>query len=92
MQLWRNLQHSPPDSNETASEEVGTVQAELPGKTYEFIIDEKHRVRLGRVEEGRDGSFDHDNALTGDDLIEFVNRASFRICTASSGGPEQERA
>jgi hypothetical protein len=27
MQPWRNLQHSPPDSSQPASEEVGTVQS-----------------------------------------------------------------
>jgi DNA-binding response OmpR family regulator len=28
-QPWRNLQHSPPDSNQPASEEFGTVQLDL---------------------------------------------------------------
>ena len=29
MQLWRNLQHSQPDSSQPASEEVGTVHIEI---------------------------------------------------------------
>ncbi len=32
-QPWRNLPNSPPDSNETASEKVGTVQTRLVGDT-----------------------------------------------------------
>jgi hypothetical protein len=28
-QVWRNLPHSPPDSNETASEKAGAVQSDI---------------------------------------------------------------
>ena len=53
------------------------LKAQLQGKTYEFIIDEKHRWSVWAAPKKADGSFDHDNALTGDDLIEFVDRDLF---------------
>ena len=53
------------------------LKAELQGKPYEFIIDEKHRWSTWAAPKKADGSFDHDNALTGDDLIEFVDRDLF---------------
>jgi len=49
------------------------LKAELQGKKYEFIIDKKHRWSTWAAPKKADGSFDHDKALTGDDLIEFVN-------------------
>jgi type I restriction enzyme M protein len=49
------------------------LKAELEGKPYSFIIDEKHRWSAWAAPKRADGSFDHDTALTGDDLIEFVN-------------------
>ena len=53
------------------------LKAELQGKRYEFIIDEKHRWSAWAAPKKTDGSFDHDHALTGDDLIEFVDRDLF---------------
>lgn len=52
-------------------------KAELTGKTYEFIIEEKYRWSSWAAPKKADGSFDHDSALTGDDLIDFVNRKLF---------------
>lgn len=49
------------------------LKSELQGKTYEFIIDKKHRWSTWAAPKKTDGSFDHDKALTGDDLIAFVN-------------------
>ena len=48
-------------------------EAELRGQAYEFIIDEKHRWSRWAAPKKVDGSFDHDNALTGDDLIQYVS-------------------
>ncbi|MFE8069869.1 N-6 DNA methylase [Marinobacteraceae bacterium S3BR75-40.1] len=48
-------------------------EAELRGQSYRFIIDEKHRWSQWAAPKKADGSFDHDNALTGDDLIQYVN-------------------
>ena len=53
------------------------MEAELVGKAYEFIIDEAHRWSSWAAPKNADGSFDHDTALTGDDLIDYVNRELF---------------
>src|SRR5262245_48201022 len=58
-------------------EQERALRAELQGKRYEYIIDEPHRWSTWAAPKKPDGSFDHDNALTGDDLIEFVNRDLF---------------
>ena len=52
-------------------------KAELQGKRYEFIIDTKHQWSAWAAPKKADGSFDHDHALTGDDLIAFVNGELF---------------
>ncbi|MGH6811805.1 MAG: N-6 DNA methylase [Methylocella sp.] len=49
------------------------LQAELSGKSYEFIIAKPHRWSGWAAPKKQDGSFDHDKALTGDDLINYVN-------------------
>ncbi|WP_421842473.1 N-6 DNA methylase [Marinobacter algicola] len=48
-------------------------EAELRGQPYQFIIDEDHRWSKWAAPKTADGQFDHDNALTGDDLIQYVN-------------------
>jgi type I restriction enzyme M protein len=53
------------------------LEAELVGKSYDFIIDEPHRWSSWAAPKKDDGSFDHDTALTGDDLIDYVNRDLF---------------
>lgn len=54
-------------------EKERSQEAELRGQTYSFIINKKHRWSFWAAPEKTDGSFDHDAALTGDDLIQFVN-------------------
>jgi type I restriction enzyme M protein len=49
------------------------LAAELVGKPYAFIIDKPHRWSSWAAPKKADGSFDHDGALTGDDLIAYVN-------------------
>jgi type I restriction enzyme M protein len=49
------------------------MEAELIGRPYEYIIDELHRWSSWAAPKKADGSFDHDTAMTGDDLIEFVD-------------------
>ncbi|MGA7385579.1 MAG: N-6 DNA methylase [Methylocella sp.] len=49
------------------------LAAELSGKSYSFIVDEPHRWPGWAAPKKPDGSFDHDRALTGDDLIAYVN-------------------
>ncbi|MDZ7662515.1 N-6 DNA methylase [Thiohalophilus sp.] len=53
------------------------MEAELRGKSYDFIIDEDYRWSSWAAPKKADGSFDHDNALTGADLILFVNTELF---------------
>ncbi len=53
------------------------MEAELLGKTYEFIIDRKHQWSRWAAPRKKDGSFDHDKALTGDDLIKYVDEELF---------------
>ena len=53
------------------------MEAELVEKPYEFLLDEPHRWASWAAPKKDDGTFDHDSALTGDDLIEFVNKELF---------------
>jgi type I restriction enzyme M protein len=53
------------------------LKAELAGKPYEFIIDKAHRWSKWAAPKKADGSFDHDKALTGDDLVAYVNTKLF---------------
>ena len=50
-----------------------SMEAELTGKKYTYILDEKYRWSAWAAPKDEHGAFDHNNALTGDDLIEFVN-------------------
>jgi type I restriction enzyme M protein len=58
-------------------ERANEQKAELQGKKYEFIIDKPYRWSVWAAPKKRDGTFDHDKALTGDDLIDFVSRKLF---------------
>jgi type I restriction enzyme M protein len=53
------------------------MEAELVGKSYDFIIEEDYRWSRWAAPKKADGAFDHDKALTGDDLILFVNLKLF---------------
>ena len=53
------------------------MEAELVGKNYDFIIDDEHRWSRWAAPKKPDGSFDHDAALTGDDLIDYVDGELF---------------
>ena len=53
------------------------LEAELKAEVYEYIIDEAYRWSAWAAPKDADGNFDHNNALTGDDLIEFVNGKLF---------------
>ncbi|WP_339892466.1 N-6 DNA methylase [uncultured Alteromonas sp.] len=52
-------------------------EAELMEQEYSYIIDEAHRWSKWAAPKKTDGSFDHDNALTGDDLMEYVDGELF---------------
>ncbi|MBW6512404.1 MAG: DEAD/DEAH box helicase family protein [Desulfuromonadaceae bacterium] len=50
------------------------MKAELVGKSYGFIIDSQFQWSQWAAPKKANGDFDHDTALTGDDLINFVDR------------------
>ncbi len=52
-------------------------EAKLEGKRYDYIIDKAYRWETWAAPKARDGKIDHNKALTGDDLIRFVNRKLF---------------
>ncbi len=58
-------------------EQERAMNAELVGKAYEFIIDDAHRWSKWAAPKKADGSFDHDTALTGDDLIQYIDNELF---------------
>ncbi len=58
-------------------EQGRAMEAELVGKPYGFIIDPAHTWSKWAAPKKPDGSFDHDNALTGPDLIDYVNQQLF---------------
>ena len=52
-------------------------EAKLRGKCGKFLMEETYRWCNWAAPKKPDGSLDHDRALTGDDLIEFVNNELF---------------
>lgn len=52
-------------------------EAEMMMETYEYIIDEQYRWSEWAAPKDADGNFDHNNALTGDDLMDFVDGQLF---------------
>ena len=48
-------------------------EAQLKGQSYSFLIDEEYRWSSWATPKKSDGSIDHNRALTGPDLIDFVN-------------------
>ena len=52
-------------------------EAALKGKTYTSILDTPYRWESWAAPKGKDGTLDHNTALTGDDLRDFVNQTLF---------------
>ncbi|MDH4082773.1 MAG: type I restriction-modification system subunit M [Nitrospira sp.] len=52
-------------------------EAKLDGKRYSFILDKDYRWENWAAPKGKDGKLDHNKALTGSDLTEFVNLKLF---------------
>ena len=53
------------------------TEAELEGRKYAFIIDPAYRWSSWAAPKGEDGKLDHNQAMTGDDLREFVDGKLF---------------
>ncbi|MDC3214406.1 type I restriction-modification system subunit M [Pseudoalteromonas distincta] len=52
-------------------------EAELMAEEYQYIIEEKYRWSSWAAPKTANGEFDHDNALTGSDLMDFVDGELF---------------
>jgi type I restriction enzyme M protein len=58
-------------------EQDKAMEAEMDGKQYSFILDTPYRWESWAAPKDKDGKLDHNVALTGDDLHEFVDRKLF---------------
>ena len=52
-------------------------EAKLEGKRYSFILEKPYRWESWAAPKNKDGTLDHNTALTGDDLRDFVNQKLF---------------
>jgi len=60
-----------------ALEQEKSMEAELLGKPYEFILDEPYRWDSWAAPKTQGGQIDHNKAMVGDDLREFVDHKLF---------------
>ena len=60
-----------------ALEHDKATEAALDGRKYTPILDKPYRWESWAAPKGKDGKIDHNTALTGDDLIAFVNGKLF---------------
>jgi type I restriction enzyme M protein len=58
-------------------EQDKSTEAALEGKKYTHILDTPYRWGVWAAPKGKDGKLDHNKALTGDDLRDFVNLKLF---------------
>jgi type I restriction enzyme M protein len=58
-------------------EESRALEADLAGRTYTPILDAAHRWGRWAAPKDASGRLDHNRALTGPDLIDYVNRELF---------------
>src|SRR6266851_2255747 len=65
-------------------------EAVLAGKQYSYILEEPYRWERWAAPKSKDGALDYNNALTGDDLRDFVNQKLFPYLhgfTQKASGP-----
>jgi type I restriction enzyme M protein len=60
-----------------ALEREKAAEAKLEGARYSYIIDKAYRWDTWAAPKTKDGKVDHNVAMTGSDLIDFVNRKLF---------------
>src|SRR5882672_10057236 len=60
-----------------ALESDKATEAKLDGRKYSHILDKPYRWDVWAAPKGKDGKVDHNAALTGDDLVAFVNGKLF---------------
>lgn len=58
-------------------EQDRAMEAELNGKKYAYILDKQYRWESWAAPKDKEGKLDHNKALTGDDLRDFVNQKLF---------------
>ena len=58
-------------------EQDKAMEAELAGKKYSYILDKPYRWDTWAAPKDKEGNLDHNKALTGDDLRDFVNQKLF---------------
>src|SRR6476469_3230909 len=58
-------------------EQDKAMESELEGKKYTLILDEPYRWESWAAPKDKNGNLDHNKALTGDDLRDFVDRKLF---------------
>jgi type I restriction enzyme M protein len=71
-------------------EQDRAMEAELESKKYAFILDEPYRWDSWAAPKGKDGKLDHNKAVTGDDLRDFVDQRLFPYLhgfTQKASGP-----
>jgi type I restriction enzyme M protein len=71
-------------------EEDRAMEAQLDGKKYSYILSKEYRWESWAAPKGKDGKLDHNKALTGDDLRDFVNQKLFPYLhgfTQKANGP-----
>lgn len=72
-------------------ESARKLGAELSNTKYSPIIDGQYRWNKWAVPKSKDGKIDHNSALTGDDLKDFVNRELFPYLAkfkSTASGPD----
>ena len=60
-----------------ALEQDKAMQAELEGKAYSFLLDKKYRWESWAAPKTAGGKLDHNKAMTGSDLTDFVDKKLF---------------
>ena len=60
-----------------ALEEDRATEAQLNGKKYSFLLEKPYRWETWAAPKTKDGKIDHNKALVGDDLRDFVNNKLF---------------
>jgi type I restriction enzyme M protein len=71
-------------------EQDKSTEAALEGRKYTRILDGPYRWGTWAAPKGADGKLDHNKAMTGDDLRDFVNGKLFpylHAFTAKASGP-----
>tara|TARA_R110000787_G_scaffold8607_27_gene29356 strand:- start:6066 stop:7517 length:1452 start_codon:yes stop_codon:yes gene_type:complete len=71
-------------------EEDKATQAELEGRSYSYILEPPYRWETWAAPKDADGKLDHNKALTGEDLREFVDNQLFPYLdgfTQKASGP-----